>query len=148
MVVCLGCSRDLAAHYCCPTSQDATCNWSGSFLGHVSVPSHNLFLGALPHWLFHLVCVTIRSYVVLQLFNENVIFYQAKLFMFYNVQTIYWTLYLENGWEHGSWDVPLHMGSQVLSPKSQVWHGWLHGNTFWRWGLGLVLRIGLSKKLR
>ena len=31
--------------------------------------------------------------------------------------------------------------------KSQVWHGCLHGNTLWRWGLGLMLRVGLSKKL-
>ena len=28
---------------------------------------------------------------IVQLFNENVIFYQAKLFMFYNVWTTYWT---------------------------------------------------------
>ena len=42
-----------------------------------------------------------------------------------------------NGWEHGSWCRPLHMGSQVLSPK--------HDNTFWRWGLQLVLRVGSSK---
>ena len=48
-------------------------------------------------------------------------------------------------WEHGSWDLPFHTGSHNL--KSQLWHGCLHGNTFWRWGLGHVLRVGLSKKL-
>ena len=37
-------------------------------------------------------------------------------------------------------------GSQVLSP--QVWHGCLHGNTFWRWGLGLVLRVWVKQKPR
>jgi hypothetical protein len=47
--------------------------------------------------------------------------------------------------EHESWDLPLHTESQVF--KSQVWHGCLHGNTFWRWGLGLVLRARSSKKL-
>ena len=31
--------------------------------------------------------------------------------------------------------------------KSQVWHGSLHGNTLWRWDLGLSWRVGLSKKL-
>ena len=64
-----------------------------------------------------------------------------------------------NCWEHRSWDLPLHTGpksyvpsmtwtptwqhilevrlfTRVPSPKSQVWHGCLHGNTFWRWGLG------------
>ena len=35
----------------------------------------------------------------------------------------------------------------VPSPKSQVWHGCLHDNTFWRSGLGLVLGVGSSKKL-
>ena len=33
--------------------------------------------------------------------------------------------------EHGSWDLPLHIWSQV-------WHGCLHGNTFWRWDSWLV----------
>ena len=33
------------------------------------------------------------------------------------------------------------------SPKSQVWLGCLHGNTFWRWGSGLVLSVGSSKLL-
>ena len=35
----------------------------------------------------------------------------------------------------------------VPSPKSQVWHGCLHDNTFWRWGLGVVLRVGLRNNL-
>ena len=35
----------------------------------------------------------------------------------------------------------------VSSLKSQVWHGCLHNNTFWRWGLGQVLRVRSSKKL-
>ena len=81
-----------------------------------------------------------------------------------------------NCWEHGCWDFPLYTWSQilsvkslevipvqsqllrawmlglttshgVLSPKSQVWHGCLHDDTYWRWGLGFVLRVGLSKKL-
>ena len=34
-----------------------------------------------------------------------------------------------------------------LGADSRVWHGCLHGDAFWRWGLGLVLRVGLSKKL-
>ena len=33
------------------------------------------------------VCVTIRSYTMLQSFNENVILYQTKQFMFYNILT-------------------------------------------------------------
>ena len=40
------------------------------------------------HWLSQLVHdVTNRSYAVL--FNENGMYYQAKSFMFYNVQTTY-----------------------------------------------------------
>ena len=31
--------------------------------------------------------------------------------------------------------------------ESQIWHGCLHDNTFWKWGLGLALWVGLSKKL-
>jgi hypothetical protein len=38
------------------------------------------------------------------------------------------------------WDLLLHT-------RSQVWHGCLHDDTFWRWGLGLVLRVGSSKML-
>ena len=77
-----------------------------------------------------------------------------------------------NGWEYGSWDSPHHIGSWVLSSKSlgvnmcnlsdweyrnwdlplqmgsQVWHGCLHDNKFWRWGSGIVLRVGSSKKDR
>jgi hypothetical protein len=41
------------------------------------------------HYLSHLVPITSRSYVVLQLFIENVAFYRARSFMFYNVQTTY-----------------------------------------------------------
>jgi hypothetical protein len=48
-----------------------------------------------------------------------------------------------NRWDHGSWGLPLHTKSQVLSLKSQVWHGCLHDNTFFRgevwdlcWGFG------------
>ena len=72
-----------------------------------------------------------------------------------------------NRWEPGSWDLPLHMGSQVPSrlrlicaisvvesmevgtyhftwrPKSQVWRGCLCGINSLRWGLG----VGSSKKL-
>ena len=36
----------------------------------------------------------------------------------------------------------------VSSLKSQVWHGCLHGNMFWRWGEGLVLRVGSSLMLK
>ena len=50
-----------------------------------------------------------------------------------------------NRWEHGSWDLPLHVG--VPSPKSQVWHGCLHGNTFWRWGLGVMSSRKLDSTL-
>jgi hypothetical protein len=45
-----------------------------------------------------------------------------------------------NCWEHGHWHIPLHT-------KSQVWHGCLHGNTSWRWGLWLTLRVVLREKL-
>lgn len=37
------------------------------------------------HWFSRLVHATIRSYTVLWLFNENVIIFQAELFMLYNV---------------------------------------------------------------
>ena len=46
-----------------------------------------------------------------------------------------------------AWKLGLTTSHRVSSPKSQVWHGWLHDNTFWRWGLGLVLRVKSSKKL-
>ena len=39
----------------------------------------------------------------------------------------------------GSHGDPSHM--------SQVWHGCLNDNTFWGWGLGLVLWVGSSQKL-
>ena len=47
-----------------------------------------------------------------------------------------------------AWKLGLTTSHRVSSPKSQVWHGCLHDNTFWRWGLRLVLRFGLSKKAR
>jgi len=38
-------------------------------------------------------------------------------------------------WEPGiSWDWPLYV-------NFQGWHGCLHGDKFWRWDLGLVLRL-------
>ena len=46
-----------------------------------------------------------------------------------------------------AWELGLNTSHGIACLKSQVWHGWLHGNTFWSWGLGLVLRIGSSKKL-
>ena len=48
------------------------------------------------HWLSQLVCVTIRSYIVLYLFYEYVIFYQEKSFMFHNIWTTYWTFVCKN----------------------------------------------------
>ena len=36
----------------------------------------------------------------------------------------------------------------VPSPKSHVRRGCPRGNTFWKCGLGLVLRVGSSKKTR
>ena len=50
-----------------------------------------------------------------------------------------------NRWEHGKLGLITSHGVPMC-PKSQLWHGCLHGNTFWRWGLGLVLKEGLSKK--
>ena len=48
------------------------------------------------HWLSLLVHVIIWGYAMLQLFNENVIFYQEKLFMLFNGQTTYWTFISKN----------------------------------------------------
>ena len=45
------------------------------------------------------------------------------------------------------WKLGLTTSHGVPSPKSQVCHKCLHGNSFGRQGLGLVLRAGLSKKL-
>ena len=50
-----------------------------------------------------------------------------------------------NRWERGNWDLPLHTESQVPSPRSQVWRGCLHGNTFWKWGLDLCCELGQAK---
>ena len=36
----------------------------------------------------------------------------------------------------------------VSSPKSQLWHGCLHSNAYWRRGLGLEWRVGSSKNAR
>ena len=48
----------------------------------------------------------------------------------------------------GCWELSLRASLHgVPSPKSSVWLGCLHGNTFWRWGLGLVSRVWWSKKL-
>jgi hypothetical protein len=49
-------------------------------------------------------------------------------------------------WEHGSWDLSLQSGFQVLSPNSDM-DACMHGPSFRRWGLILVLRIGSSKEL-
>ena len=46
--------------------------------------------------------------------------------------------------EHGSWDLPIHMISQVQVPSMTWVSTWQH---FWRWGLEFVLWVGLSKKL-
>ena len=46
-----------------------------------------------------------------------------------------------------AWELGLTTSRKVPSPESQVWHGCLHSNTFWRWSWGLVLRFRLSKKL-
>ena len=41
-----------------------------------------------------------------------------------------------------AWKLGLTTSHRVPCPKCQVWHRCLYGNTFWRWGLGLVLRVG------
>jgi hypothetical protein len=46
-----------------------------------------------------------------------------------------------------AWKLGLTTSHMVPSPNSRLWHGCLHGNAFWRLGLGLVLRFGSSKKL-
>ena len=45
-------------------------------------------------------------------------------------------------WEYESWDLPLHMGSQVLSLNYDV--DVYMATFFWRWSSGLVLRVGSS----
>ena len=45
-----------------------------------------------------------------------------------------------------AWKLRLSTSNGVPS-FVQLWHGCLQGNTFWRWGLGLVLQVGSSKKL-
>ena len=46
-----------------------------------------------------------------------------------------------------AWKLGLTTSHGIPSLKPQVWHNCLHGNTLWRWGLGLVWRVGSSKKL-
>ena len=48
-------------------------------------------------WLSQLASVTIWRYTMLELYSENVIFYQADIFMFYNVQATYWT-FVSKSW--------------------------------------------------
>ena len=58
-----------------------------------------------------------------------------------------------NGWSWKDYMILTSMPKNILrhymipNPKSQVWYRSLHGNTFWRWALGLVLRLGSSKNL-
>ena len=56
---------------------------------HVAMKFHPKYHSL--QWLSQLVYVIIRSYIVLYLSNENLIFYQEKSFVFYIVQTTYWT---------------------------------------------------------
>jgi hypothetical protein len=44
-----------------------------------------------------------------------------------------------------AWKLGLTTSRMVPSPKYQIYHGCLHGNTFERWALELVFRIGSSK---
>ena len=46
-----------------------------------------------------------------------------------------------------TWKLGLTTSHGIPSFKSHVCHGCIHGNKFWRRGLGLILRVGLSKKL-
>ena len=46
-----------------------------------------------------------------------------------------------------AWKLGLTASHGFPSPKSRLWHGCLHGNTFWRWGWGLVLGVGSSRML-
>ena len=56
-------------------------------------------------------------------------------------------------WTRGPWNIrsiqdpSVTQGRITRGPKSQVWHGYLHDNTFWRRSSGLVLGIGSNKKL-
>ena len=45
-----------------------------------------------------------------------------------------------------AWKLGLTTSYMVPNPKSQVWHGCPHGKSFWRRGLGLVLRVGLRAR--
>ena len=44
------------------------------------------------------------------------------------------------------WKLGFIIPYMVPSFKFHVWHEWLHDNIFWRWGLGLVLRVGSSQE--
>ena len=44
-------------------------------------------------------------------------------------------------------EVEIYHFTWIPSLKSQLWHAYLDGNTFWTWGLGLVLEVRSSKKL-
>ena len=57
-----------------------------------------------------------------------------KTYTFWNIIKL-----SHNGVRAGSRGDPSHM--------SQVWHGCLSDNTFWRWSSDLVLRVGSSQKL-
>ena len=47
------------------------------------------YLHILFYIIFQLVCVVIPSYTMLQLFNNNVVFYRLKSFVFYDVRTTF-----------------------------------------------------------
>ena len=47
----------------------------------------------------------------------------------------------------GGWKLGFTSSHGVSSLKSQLWHGCLHDDTFWRWDLGLGMQVGSSKKL-
>lgn len=72
------------------------------------------------------------------------------MFMIYELDSLPCLIHLTfvSKWEVRSANLGLvHTGSQVLSPKSQLWYEYLHDNTFRRWGLELVLWVGSSKML-
>ena len=46
-----------------------------------------------------------------------------------------------------AWKLELTISHGVSSPNSRVWHGCLHGHTFWRQAFGLVFKVRSSKKM-
>ena len=44
-----------------------------------------------------------------------------------------------------TWKVGHTTSHGFPSLKSQAWHECLHGNTFWRWGLSAMSKVGQSK---